>query len=342
MLGGAALLAVFMLPLPPALIATAYVAYAACYGAVGPLSDALAVNALRDPARQYGRIRGISSAAFAVAAVGLGLLYGRVGYWPAAPLFVALAVGIVIVAGRVPDLDRATLTAHRRGGAVREALAQRPALPRILLAMGLANVGVFAGFTFLSLRIVELGGGAPEVAVSSAVAAAMEVVAMIVASRLVPRVGLRALFVGSVALYVVALGLWAVLASPIAIIATRAISGAGYSGLWIAGVVTIQLLLPSRLQGSGQALISMTTFGVAAFVANVVGGLLYAGGGPVVLFGISSLLAILGAGLGWTALPRRGARRVAEPGATATKPPPAPAPGRAAAEAAPMPAGPGP
>ena len=118
---------------------------------------------------------------------------------------------------------------------------------------------------------------------------------MIVASRLVPRIGLRALFTVSSLLYTVAFLLWAVLASPVAIIASRLISGTGYAGLWIASVMAIQTLLPSRLQGSGQALISMTTAGLAAFTANVVGGLLYASQGPEVLFGISAMFGIAGA-----------------------------------------------
>ena len=172
---------------------------------------------------------------------------------------------------------------------------------------------MFAGFTFLPLRIVELGGGPPEVAFSVALSAAMEVIAMVVASRLVPRIGLRALFVGSVALYVASFVLWSVLTTPIAIIASRVLSGPGYSGLWIASVMTIQLLLPPRLQGSGQALVSITTAGIASFLANVAGGLLYGGGGPPALFGISAVIALLGAGVGWAVLPRRGAHRVSEP-----------------------------
>lgn len=309
MIGSATLLLAFQLPLPSLLVGATFVGYAACFGAIGPLSDALAVNALRDPGRDYGRVRGLSSGAFAMAAVALGLLYGRSGYWPAGLLFLGVAVAIVGVTARVPDVGRAVLVAHRRGGALREILVLEPSLPRILLAIVLAHVGVFAGFTFLSLRIVELGGGPPEVAVSSAVAAAMEVAAMVGASRLVPRIGLRALFAASVTLSVVAFLLWTVLTSPAAIIASRVISGAGYSGLWIASVMTMQLLLPSRLQGSGQALISTMTAGVAGFLANVVGGLLYGSGGPPALFGISALLALVGAAVGWSALPRRGARR---------------------------------
>jgi MFS transporter, PPP family, 3-phenylpropionic acid transporter len=310
-LGAAALLVVFLLPLPHAAVALAYVAYGACYGAVSPLSDALAVNALPDPARQYGRVRSGSSAAFTVAAVGLGVLYGTIGYAPAGALFVGMALVIAWLAGTLPDLGRAKLTAHRRGGAIREALLVQPALPRILVAVAVAHVGVFAGFTFLSLRLVELGGGAPQVALSSAVAAATEVVAMVVASRLVPRVGLRALFAGSAVLSAVAFGLWAVAASPSAIIASRVVSGAGYSGMWITTVMTIQALLPPRLQGSGQALISMTTAGLASFVANVMGGLIYANAGHGALFAVGAGFAVGGAMLGWAVMPRRGVRWVA-------------------------------
>ncbi len=117
-LGAAALLAVFTLPLPLGLVALVYVGYAACNGAVGPLSDALAVNALRDPGRQYGKVRAFASGSFTVCAVVFGLLYGLVGYWPAGIVFVAIAIAIAVLAGRLPDLGRATLqraAARRRG-----------------------------------------------------------------------------------------------------------------------------------------------------------------------------------------------------------------------------------
>ncbi len=63
------------------------------------------------------------------------------------------------------------------------------------------------------------------------------------------RIGLRTLFTVSSLLYTVAFLLWAVLASPVAIIASRLISGTAYSGLWIASVMAIQTLLPSAPPG---------------------------------------------------------------------------------------------
>jgi MFS transporter, PPP family, 3-phenylpropionic acid transporter len=314
MLGAAAMLLVFALPLALPLLALAYVGYAACYGAAGPLSDALAVNALRDPARQYGQVRALLSASFTVTAVGFGVLYGIAGYWPAPFLFVGFALVIAWLSGSIPDLKRATLAVQRRGGAIREALALQPALVRVLLAVGIAHVGVFAGFSFLSLRIVELGGGPPQVALSSAVAAAAEVVALVAAGRIVRRVGMRTMFAGASLLSAIAFASWVVLTSPEAIVASRLLSGAGFAGIFIASVTSMQLLLPPRLQGSGQALASMTTAGIAAFVANVLGGLIYGGPGHQALFGVGAAFAVAGALLGWLWLPRRGARRFTEPG----------------------------
>lgn len=304
-LASAGFLLLFALPLPAVLVGAAYVAYAACYGAVGPLSDALAVNALRDPAREYGRVRALTSATFAVASVALGILYGVLGYEPAAVLFAVIAVATAIAGWGVPDIARAKLAAGRRGGALREAFAVQPALPRALLAIGLVFTGMYAGFTFLPLRMVELGGGAPEVAAASAVAATVEIGALVAAGRLVPRIGLRTLFGVSGLVYAASLALWGVLPSPETIIASRVISGAGYAGLWIACVMTIQGLLPARLQGTGQSLFSITTTGAAGFLANVAGGLLYADQGATVVFGLSALAGLAGIVVGWSALPHR-------------------------------------
>ncbi|OGO55313.1 MAG: hypothetical protein A2V85_06775 [Chloroflexi bacterium RBG_16_72_14] len=258
-------------------------------------------------------MRALTSASFAVASVALGLVYGVAGYGPAALVFGVFGVATAIAGGRVPDLGRATLAAHRRGGAIREAFAVQPALPRILVAIGLVYSGVLAGFTFLPLRIVELGGGAPEVAIASAVSAAVEIGAMVAAGRLVPRIGLRVLFGASALLYAVSLALWGVLPSPEAIIVSRPVSGVGYAGLWIAGVMTIQRLLPAHLQGSGQALFTITATGVAGVLANIGGGLVYGGPGAGTLFAIAAGLAVAGAVVGWTALPDRGAPSGARP-----------------------------
>ncbi|RLT33537.1 MAG: MFS transporter [Chloroflexi bacterium] len=212
----------------------------------------------------------------------------------------------------MPDRDRARLQGGRRGGALREAFRVQPRLPIVLVAIALAHVGVTAGWTFLPLRILELGGGPPQIAASAAVAGATEVAAMILASRLARRVGLRTLFAAATLLQACACVLWMVLASPEAIIASRVISGAAHSGLWIASVHTMRTLLPPSLQGTGQGLFGVTASGAAAITANVIGGMVYGSLGPAALFGVVAAVGAVGAGVGWLALPRRGERAPVE------------------------------
>lgn len=294
----------FLLPLPPVLLAAAYVAWAGNYGAVTPLIDALAVNALRDPGREYGQVRAVTSAGFAATAIVAGLAYGAFGYGPAGPAWLVLAALLAILAGRLPDLGRARLAEGRRGGAIGEAFAVQPRLPGILLAIGIVHVGMFTGFTFLGLRIVDLGGGAELVALSSAVSAAVEIGVMMAAGRLVPRLGLRAMFSAGAALQGVSFLLWAVLTSPELIVLSRLVSGVGFALLYVAIVFTMRAILPADLQGTGQALFGVVASGVAAFLANVVGGLAYGTVGPGILFGSMAVLALGAVAAGWRTFPR--------------------------------------
>jgi hypothetical protein len=49
----------------------------------------------------------------------------------------------------------------------------------------------------------------------------------------------------------------------------------------------------------------MTTAGLAAFVADVVGGVVYASAGPAALFGICAACSAAAAASGWRTFPHR-------------------------------------
>ncbi len=308
-LGSAAALALFALPLPAAVLIACYLAWAVFESAIGPLSDALAVNALADPARDYGRIRLLGSAGFAVPAVAIGLLYDRVGYGPAPLLYAAGAVVLALGLRGIPDRPRADLSRYgqpARGGSIRVAFSVAPRLPGVVLAIALAHVGVLAGFTYLGLHLVDLGGRPSDLALSAAVSAFAEIPAMAVAGRVVRRIGLRGMFAASALGYAACLASWVLLDSPSLIIATRVVSGFAFSGLWVGSVLTMGAILPDRLQGTGQGIYQTTAFGLAAVVANAGGGLIYGSLGAGALFGSTAVLGVAAAVVAWIALPRRG------------------------------------
>ena len=119
------------------------------------------------------------------------------------------------------------------------------------------------------------------------------------------RFGVRPLFTFAALLYAACIASWTFLDQPLAIVATRAVTGIAFSGIIVSVVVTIARMLPSDLQATGQSLFQLTAFGVAAIIANILGGILFEQYGPAALFGTGAVLAVVAAGVGWLAFPSR-------------------------------------
>lgn len=300
---------------PPVVVAMLIVAYAAFESALAPLADALAVNALAGSPRTYARVRLLTSLGFAATSVLAGRLYDGTGFGPASILWAVTGVVMLVVTRWIPDVERyrAIEPAARDAGAVRparlrrssfaEALRAQPRLRGLLLGLGLVHVGMLAGFTFLAIRLLQLGGQASDVALSAGLSAIAEIPAMAAIPRVVARIGLRALLVAGILLYGLVMASWAVLADPSLIIATRVVSGVAYAAIAIAAVMTIAALLPAELQATGQGLYQTVGFGVAAVIANLVGGLVFGSAGALPLFLGCAVLAALGAVVAWRSAP---------------------------------------
>ena len=308
--------AVFVLlagaPVPLVVLTLGFVGFSLFESAWGPLGDALAVNAIVDHGREYGRIRLLSSIGFGIVSALAGFLYDRTGYGPSFVLCALLAVLLALAALRAPDVARADLAAvargRTRGGSFAVALRIQPRLRPVLLAILLLHVGIIAGFTYLPLRLIELGGGPSAVALNAAVSAFAEIPAMLVAGAIATRIGLRGLVAASIALYAVCFASWIVLDNPTLIIATRLLTGFAFAGIWVGSVLTMAVLLPPRLQATGQGLYQVTGFGVAAVIANLGGGVLYGASGSAVVFAVAAVLAAAAGLLAFVAFPRRGER----------------------------------
>ena len=80
----------------------------------------------------------------------------------------------------------------------------------------------------------------------------------------------------------------------------------------IAGVLTLNVLLPLNLQATGQGLYQTIAFGIGGGLANAAGGLIHQGLGPPSLFAFMGGIAFVGSLLGWLVLPRTGETRAPE------------------------------
>lgn len=317
-LGSVGLIAALFVSSGPVPAAASIIAFAAFQTALGPLSDALAVNALGSRRRDYGRIRLLASLGFAIVSLVVGFVYNRTGYGPLPLLWAAAAAVIVLLAGRIPDVGRfrpigsatdapptRSIRRVRPGGSVMVALRLQPRLLPLLASLTLVHVAILAGFTFLALRLLQLGGQPSDVALNSGFAALGEIPSMFVVAHLSSRTGPRALIAAGAVAYAACLVSWGALTSTDAIIATRLVSGAAFGAITVSAVQTIGSLLPDRLQATGQTLYAMVAFGVAAIVANAIGGIVFVTWGAGVLYDGAAVIMLAGGLAVWLTAPRR-------------------------------------
>ena len=319
-IGGAVAVGALLGPWPPIVIALLFFAYWMFESSWQPLADALTVNLV--DRRRYGRVRLLTSLSFAIASIAAGFFYDQAGFDAAYILAVAATLTIAVAATRVPDVGRADLETPGHGaatpsrsrpwlGSAGVALRVAPRLGAVLVAVMLINITIISGFTYLPLRLADLGSPPSDVALSAGVSAMAEIPAMLVAARVAQWVGLRGMFVVSALIYGGVSASWIVLDSAPLIIATRLVSGVAFAWILVCVVLTIARLLPSELQATGQSLYQTFAFGLGAIVANLVGGVLYANIGHSAVFGLGLVLAIFAATMGWFVFPRDARTRIA-------------------------------
>jgi PPP family 3-phenylpropionic acid transporter len=309
--GGAVAVGLLLGSWSPVAIALLFIAFSVFESSWQPLADALTVNAVAG--RDYGRVRLLTSLSFGASTIAAGFLYDVTGFTAAFPLVVVFAVVMAIASTGVPDVGRVDLAraaAATSGpahggllGSAGVAIRVAPRLLAVLIAVMFLHVGIISGFTFLPLRLTELGSPPSDIALSAGVSGLSEIPAMLVAATVARRVGLRGMFVGSALIYAGAITSWIFLESPALIIATRAFTGTAFAWVIVGVVLTIARLLPAELQATGQSLYQTVAFGVGAIVANIIGGVLYGAVGHAAVFGLGASLAVLSATLGWFVFP---------------------------------------
>jgi MFS transporter, PPP family, 3-phenylpropionic acid transporter len=273
--------------------------------AVGPqtaMTDALALNRL-GPMRlnEYGMFRLWASVGWGVGAVALGAVYAWLGLRLVLPLY---AVGLAVFALFVSRFPRTRpIVPEERGsrfGSVGEAF-RAPRMAPFLVGVLVLATSTHAAWDFVPLRIVSGGGGAFLVGISSGVSAFVEIPFMRSTSSLVERLGLRGVFAVGAVVYVAASVAWALVSDAVAVTAIRIGIGIGFGLVYPALVVITGRLVPDRVRNSGQALLSICSFGLAPVIGGAVGGFVYEHVGPTQLFAGSAVGVAIGAVCIWAA-----------------------------------------
>jgi PPP family 3-phenylpropionic acid transporter len=292
-------------------VTVAVVAVTAARSSMASLTDAIALEHLGGAARaDYGRVRLWLSLGWAVAACvwGLVLQTGTIELLPA--IYAAAAVTVAVSAYTLSG-GRALHERAPRGA--RRAMLRR--LAAFLASLFLLFAAFSATFSFVAIRMDELGGGLFVIGVAAALQAVAEVPVMRATPRLLRRLSHRALYVAGALFLAVAFGAWAFLDDPVSIALVKLVAGIGFALAYVGSVVIVDDLVPASLRSTGQGLAKAVAFGLSPIAGSIVGGAVYEYAGPRALFLASAVAAVVAGAAVW-ATAARGLRR-AEVGALA-------------------------
>jgi MFS family permease len=259
----------------------------AARSAMASLTDAIALEHLGDDRAQYGRVRLWLSLGWAISACvwGLVLQWGSLDWLPWIYVGCVLVVAVAAYSvGGGRSVREPTPAGTRR--------AMLTALAPFLLSLLLLFAAFNATFSFISLRIRELGGGLFVVGAATALQAVAEAPVMRITPRLNRVIGHRALYVVGSLFFIASFVAWAFLDDPLAIALVKLVAGVGFALVYVGSVLLVDDLVPPGLRGTGQGLAKAVTFGLSPILGSLAGGAIYDYAGPRALF-----LACAGAAL---------------------------------------------
>ena len=284
---------------------------AVLYAAQAPWTsstDALALTQLGAVRMtEYGSFRLFASIGWGVGAVAFGALFGSAGLRLMLPLVAVASVVYAVEVARFPRFRPPPMSGGSAFGAVGRALRARRLVPFLVGVLVLAT-STHAAWDFVPLRIVSGGGGAFLVGISSGVSAFVEIPFMRSTRSLIDRLGVRTVFALGAAVYAGAAVGWSLVADAGAVTAIRIGIGVGFGLVYPSLVVMTGRLVPADVRNSGQALMSICSFGLAPMIGGAVGGFVYQHIGPAQLFAGSAVGVAAGAAVVWTSVGHVGAR----------------------------------
>jgi PPP family 3-phenylpropionic acid transporter len=314
---GAALL--FAVATGPLLLAASIALLATGMAGITPMVDSRAVRMVGHRDR-FGRARAWGSAAFIVIAFASGAAIGRFGpvgmFVLYGPMLVATGLAAFALL-RIPGDDRPGLSPGSRSrGRVATTLSSF-SLTTIVGAIrqpviGLffvASIVVWTAFatlqTFVSLRVLQLGGDATVVGATWSIGALTEIPLMFAFPNLARRFGAeRLVIIGAIAFGLRATGV-ALVSAPWLVVAMSPLGGIGFAFFYVGTVTWVARSLPRELQATAQGIFTGTAVSFGAIGGSILGGLIGGAFSLPILFGVAAVGHGLGAILVWRAIGRR-------------------------------------
>jgi PPP family 3-phenylpropionic acid transporter len=247
----------------PAQVGVVLVLSAAFSGAVVPLLDSAAVEAVRSiPGQSYARTRLWGSIGFVVTAQGLGLLLAFRGDRPgdrAMPYaYLACVGGYALLAQALPQVAAHPERPHWRDAAV---LLRNPRLLFLLAVCAIHWASCAPYHLMFGVLVRDLGLSSGVTGAGLALGVLAEVFALLAFPALLGRFSLRVLLAAAFSGTALRWALLAQARNAPALIGLQLLHALSFGLFWGCAVEAMQRVVPARLRATGQAIFSALVFG---------------------------------------------------------------------------------
>lgn len=273
----------------------------------GNLDGWVMARRIQQPGIEYGFVRAMGSAGWAIFATVLGRVYDRWGLDLIFPVFAAFAVMAAVIALFTPDsggaptshlmtgdpaqVDPAALSGpdgSARPGSIRDVaiLVWSNHRYRIFVLASIILFAAFrAAFTFFPLLMTHVGGGYRHIGWAHTIGAGSEIPVMILSGWFLRRLRAQKLIVLAMFIFTLRMGLYPFVTTPQQLILLQALHGPSFGLFLTASVHYIDAIAPKGSKSLFQALAPSLYFGVGSVVGSALGGV------AVDLLGIRMLYA---------------------------------------------------
>ena len=269
--------------------AAAVLTYAAFRTPLIPLANSMTFRALAGRRQGYAAIRLWGTIGYILVAIGAGYLVDRIGL-RAGTYGIALAMlacGAVGWTGR--SRARGGLTPVRLEEFFRTLRDRRVFL--LLVATCLAQVSFGPYTTFFTIHLQHLGLSRGFAGTAWALAAGSELFVMMAWTRMCAWVSARTWLTAALAAHAFRWGLFVMARDPAFLLAIQLTHAFTFGVFYLAGVQTVDALVPDGLRATAQGVFASITFGLGGFVGNTLAGLLYESLGMARLYMLAAALA---------------------------------------------------
>lgn len=258
---------------------------------VVPIGDSIIARMASKHNISFGSMRLWGSLAFAMVAIGGGMVWEQVGY---KPMFMVTAVAILpclYLTNYLPD-NRAIVTNKKRR--LPRQLFTDPALLTLFIGALLVGAGLYAALLFGGIYMAQLGGSKLHIGLLFGLSALIEVPIMQSSDWLIRRFhGERVLLMGYIAV-ALSLIIYALAWSPWTLIFAAVAKGVGYALFFVVSVRLIDSRVPEEWVSTAQSLFAACSVGLAPLLTTILSGYVYDNYGASNLFWISTAVVLIG------------------------------------------------